>query len=78
MAAKASRAAFGEALLDLGARDPRIVTVDADLSKSTMTAAFAKKFPDRAYNMGIAESNLIGVGPASEGSGACILHVGRT
>jgi transketolase len=59
---KASRAAFGEALVDLGARDPRIVTVDADLSKSTMTAAFAKKYPDRAYNMGIAESNMIGVG----------------
>jgi transketolase len=59
---KASRAAFGEALLDLGARDPRIVTVDADLSKSTMTAAFAKKYPDRAYNMGIAESNMIGLG----------------
>jgi transketolase len=59
---KASRAAFGEALLDLGARDPRIVTVDSDLSKSTMTAAFAKKHPDRAYNMGIAESNMIGVG----------------
>jgi transketolase len=62
MAAKASRAAFGEALLDLGAREPRIVTVDADLSKSTMTAAFAKKYPDRAYNMGIAEANMIGVG----------------
>jgi transketolase len=60
--AKASRAAFGEALLDLGARDPRIVTVDADLSKSTMTAAFAKKYPDRAYNMGIAEANMIGIG----------------
>ncbi|MGH7340323.1 MAG: transketolase family protein, partial [Candidatus Rokuibacteriota bacterium] len=60
--AKASRAAFGEALLDLGAKDPRIVTVDADLSKSTMTAAFAKKYPDRAYNVGIAESNMIGVG----------------
>jgi transketolase len=62
MTAKASRAAFGEALLDLGAREPRIVTVDADLSKSTLTAAFAKKYPDRAYNMGIAESNMIGVG----------------
>jgi len=62
MASKASRAAFGEALVDLGAREPRIVTVDADLSKSTMTAAFAKKYPDRAYNMGIAESNMIGVG----------------
>jgi transketolase len=62
MASKASRAAFGEALIDLGARDPRIVTLDADLSKSTMTAAFAKQYPDRAYNLGIAESNMIGVG----------------
>jgi transketolase len=61
MAAKASRAAFGEALIELGARDERIVTLDADLSKSTMTAAFAKKFPDRAFNLGIAESGMIGV-----------------
>lgn len=61
MPAKASRAAFGEALLELGATDPRIVTLDADLSKSTMTAAFAKKFPDRAFNLGIAEQNMIGV-----------------
>ena len=62
MASKASRAAFGEALVDLGAKDPRIVTVDADLSKSTMTVGFAKKYPDRAYNVGIAESNMIGIG----------------
>src|SRR3954470_1141607 len=61
MAAKASRAAFGEALLELGARDPRIVTLDADLSKSTMTAKFAKAYPDRAFNVGIAESNMVGV-----------------
>jgi transketolase len=59
--AKASRAAFGEALLELGARDPRIVTLDADLSKSTMTAKFAKTYPDRAFNLGIAESNMVGV-----------------
>ena len=62
MAAKASRAAFGEALLDLGAKDARIVTVDADLSKSTMTVGFAKKYPERAFNVGIAESNMIGIG----------------
>jgi transketolase len=62
MTAKASRAAFGEALLDLGARDERIVTLDADLSKSTMTAKFAKAYPDRAFNVGIAESNMIGIG----------------
>jgi transketolase len=62
MAAKASRAAFGEALLELGARDERIVTVDADLSKSTMTARFAKTYSTRAFNVGIAESNMIGIG----------------
>src|SRR5919201_5779982 len=61
MPAKASRAAFGEALLELGAADDRIVTLDADLSKSTMTAAFAKKYPGRAFNLGIAESNMVGV-----------------
>jgi len=62
MPAKASRAAFGEALLELGATDDRIVTVDADLSKSTMTAAFARTYPDRAFNLGIAESNMLGIG----------------
>ncbi len=62
MPAKASRAAFGEALIELGARDDRIVTVDADLSKSTMTARFAKTYPDRAFNLGIAESNMVGIG----------------
>lgn len=62
MPAKASRAAFGEALVELGGRDERIVTLDADLSKSTMTVHFAKKYPDRAFNLGIAESNMIGVG----------------
>jgi transketolase len=62
MPAKATRAAFGEALTELGARDERIVTLDADLSKSTMTVQFAKKFPERAFNLGIAESNMVGVG----------------
>jgi transketolase len=61
MAAKASRAAFGEALIDLGARNERIVTVDADLSKSTMTARFAHAYPGRAFNVGIAESGMIGL-----------------
>jgi len=61
MPAKASRAAFGEALIELGAKDERIVTLDADLSKSTMTAGFAKTFPGRAFNLGIAESNMVGI-----------------
>jgi transketolase len=62
MPAKATRAAFGEALLELGERHDRIVTLDADLSKSTMTLGFAKKYPRRAFNLGIAEQNMIGVG----------------
>ena len=61
MVAKASRAAFGEALIDLGAKDERIVTLDADLSKSTMTAKFGKTYPGRAFNLGIAESTMIGM-----------------
>src|SRR5437879_13181480 len=62
MPAKASRAAFGEALLELGAKDDRSVPLAADRSKSTMTAKFAKTFPGRAFNLGIAESNMLGVG----------------
>ncbi len=62
MPAKASRAAFGEAIIELGAKDDRIVTVDADLSKSTMTAKFAKTYPERAFDLGIAESNMVGIG----------------
>src|SRR5216684_8952835 len=61
MPAKATRAAFGEALIELGAHDDRIVTVDADLSKSTMTVHFAKKHAERAFNLGIAEQNAIGI-----------------
>ena len=57
----ATRAAYGEALAQLGAEYPELVVLDADLSKSTMTHAFSKAFPDRFYNMGIAEGNMAGV-----------------
>lgn len=62
MAAKATRVAFGEALVRLGGENPDIVVLDADLSKSTMTEYFAKKFPDRFFDMGIAEGNMVGTG----------------
>lgn len=58
---KATRVAFGEALRDLGQHDPRIVVVDADLNNSTRTDLFAKAFPERFFNVGIAESNMVGV-----------------
>jgi transketolase len=62
MASTATRAAFGEALVSLGEKYPNIVVVDADLSKSTMTGGFAKKFPQRHFDIGIAEGNLVGIG----------------
>jgi len=57
----ATREAYGEALAELGQSRPEIVVLDADLSKSTRTDAFARKFPDRFFNMGIAEANMMGV-----------------
>lgn len=56
----ATRDAYGKALLTLGAENPKVVVLDADLSKSTKTADFGKKYPTRFFNMGIAESNLLG------------------
>jgi transketolase len=59
--AKATRQSFGEALARLGAENPEIVVLDADLSKSTKSDLFAKKFPERFFEMGIQEANMIGV-----------------
>ncbi len=58
---KATRDAFGRALEALGADHPNVVVVDADVSNSTRTEWFGKKYPDRFFNIGIAESNLIGI-----------------
>ncbi len=55
---KATRDAFGEALVELG-RDERIVVVDGDVNNSTRTDLFARAYPERFFNVGIAESNLV-------------------
>lgn len=52
------RKAYGEEMLALGKENPNIVVCDADLSKSTMTYAFQQAFPERAFEMGIAEANM--------------------
>ena len=57
---QATRDAYGKALVALGAENPDIVVLDADLSKSTKTAEFAKHYPERFFNMGIAEQNMLG------------------
>lgn len=66
---KATRDAFGEALRDLGKTDRRIVVVDGDVNNSTRTEWFGKEAPDRFFNLGIAESNMIGVAAGLAGSG---------
>ncbi len=57
----ATREAYGTTLAELGETNKDIVVLDCDLSKSTKTAVFGKKFPDRFFNMGIAESNMMSV-----------------
>jgi len=64
MAAKvrtlSTREEYGRALVRLGERSRDIVVLDADLSSSTCTAAFARRFPDRFFNMGISEQDMVG------------------
>ena len=57
----AMRDAYGEALLELGASNPKVVVVGADTTGSLKSGVFATKFPARFFNLGIAEQNLIGV-----------------
>jgi transketolase len=55
-----TRDAYGKTLVELGKKDKDIVVLDADLSASTRTKLFAKEFPDRFFNMGVAEQDMIG------------------
>jgi transketolase len=56
----ATREAYGNALAKLAEKYPNFVTLDADLAAATKTSIFTKKYPQRAYNLGIAEQNMIG------------------
>ena len=58
---KATRQSYGEILEKLGEENKDIVVLDADLSAATKTSIFAKKYPDRFFDMGIAEANMMGV-----------------
>ena len=61
MSEKATRAAYGEALVELGQVNEKVVVLDADLAAATMTVTFKKAFPQRHYDMGIAEANMVNV-----------------
>lgn len=64
----ATRAAYGEALVELAEKYPELVVFDADLASATMTKSFAAKYPERFFDMGIAECNMTGV---AAGMAAC-------
>src|SRR5260370_9527399 len=65
----ATREAFGRTLAALGKENPNIVVCDADLSKSTYTSYFAKEFPDRFFECGIAEANMVSIGAGLASAG---------
>ncbi len=56
-----TRKGFGEGLLEIGEKDPRVVGLCADLTESTQMHLFAKKFPERFIEMGVAEQNMAAV-----------------
>lgn len=57
---RSTRNAYADALLQLGAENDKVVVLDADLSESTMTCKFAEAYPEKFYNMGIAEQSMMG------------------
>ncbi len=65
----ATRDAYGQALVEIGRANPKVVVLDADLSSSTRSAAFANEFPDRFINVGIQEANMIGMAGGLAASG---------
>lgn len=66
---KSTREAFGLALAQLGESRSDVIVVDADVHNSTRTEHFAKRFPQRFFNVGIAEANMVGVAAGLAGSG---------
>ena len=65
----ATRESYGNALKELGARNPNVVAIDADLAGSTKTAVFRNAFPERHFNCGIAECNVMGTAAGMAAAG---------
>ena len=66
---KPLRNVFGEALLNVARANEKVVVLDGDLGNSTKTEYVREEFPERFFNIGIAESNLVGVGAGLAGCG---------
>ena len=69
---QSTREAYGKTLVELGKQNPDIVVLDADLSKSTMTSLFAREFPRRFFDCGIAEQNMIGIAAGLAATGKTV------
>lgn len=69
----ATRDAFGKVLVEIGRENKNLVVLDGDVGNSTRTEFFGKEFPDRFFNVGIAESNLIGVASGLSAAGKDVL-----
>ncbi len=69
---QSTREAYGKTLVELGRQNPNVVVLDADLSKSTQTGLFGKEFPERFFNCGIAEQNMIGIAAGLAASGKTV------
>ena len=67
--AQPNRVIYGQTLVELGRRDPRIVVLDADVPKSTNTCQFREVFPERFFNCGVAEQNMICIAAGLAASG---------
>jgi transketolase len=66
---RATREAYGEALLEVGTANKNIIVIDADLAKSTFSWTFGKVFPERFFNIGIQEANMVGIASGLASSG---------
>ena len=69
---QSTREAYGKTIVELGKQNPDIVVLDADLSKSTMTSLFAREFPQRFFDCGIAEQNMIGIAAGLAATGKTV------
>lgn len=72
MAGISTRESYGKTLVELGKDNPNIVVLDADLSPSTMTHFFAREFPDRFFDCGLEEQNMIGIAAGLAASGKTV------
>ena len=68
-----TRNAFGESLKEIGRENSNLIVLDGDVANSTRTEYFAREFPDRFFNVGIAESNLVGIASGLAASGKDVL-----